>query len=256
MIQPKPVDPAIYSEQYFTAMCDGFNSFERRELLERFKKALRLAGLQKGQRVLDLGCGRGELVHACNDQSSIAVGSDYAPPALKLAQKLKGAKNRVVQANARKLPFKSNSFDIVFFLETYEHLHDWEIRETLSEVRRVLKEGGRLIVSTSPNAWLAKPLYGVAGLFGIKRGINERVHVNEQSRESLHGTLTRNGFDARVELEYQPEWFEAALGGKGFKSLARVFIGVTKSRPIKFLATHTPAGLFLCTHVWARAVKK
>jgi len=92
-------------------------------------------------KVLDLGCGDGRWIRKL---SSEKVGLDVDK------QELAKAKNAcsVVLACAQHLPFREKIFDLVTFLEVMEHL-DNPVK-ALSEVNHVLKERGRLILTT-PN---------------------------------------------------------------------------------------------------------
>ena len=62
---PDRVDPAVYTGDYYLTNCHGYEDFVLsggRKVGPRFVKALSLAGDLRGKRVLDVGCGRGELV--------------------------------------------------------------------------------------------------------------------------------------------------------------------------------------------------
>jgi hypothetical protein len=105
-------------------------------------------------------------------------------------------------------------FDIV------EHLHPWELHDSLLEVRRVLKDDGMLIIHTAPNVWYDRYAYPIVRLFRRLGGQggnypadpreflvahNQDVHVNEQSLFSLGRTLRRAGFEGRVWLDSPPQ---------------------------------------------------
>lgn len=51
-----------------------------------------------------------------------------------------------IKANARSLPFPDNHADVLCSIHMIEHVYEWEAADILSEFRRVLKEGGRLIL--------------------------------------------------------------------------------------------------------------
>ncbi len=103
----------------------------------------------EGKHVLEVGCGRG------GGASYIArylrpqrmVGVDIVAPAIRFAQKhFTAQKNlRFMVADAHQLPFEDNSFDAVVNIESAQHYKD--VDRFLSEVRRVLKPGGHLLIS-------------------------------------------------------------------------------------------------------------
>jgi ubiquinone/menaquinone biosynthesis C-methylase UbiE len=174
-----------------------------------------LANVAPGMMVLDVGCGRGEILRHCARLGADAYGFDYAPVALDLARKLvegeKGApgKTGVAQADAKHLPYPSQHFDRALMFDVVEHLYPWELDLCLAEVRRVLKPGGLFIVHTAPNVWYDRYAYPLVRAVRVLAGqgaqypknprllnvaANAEVHVNEQSQFSLAGVLRKAGF--------------------------------------------------------------
>ncbi len=96
--------------------------------------------------VLDLGTGNGWLARALERAGAQAVATDASLDALAVARQQDTG--RLTQASAEALPFPDSSFDAVATLEMLEHTED--PAAVLSECRRVLKPGGRLLVSV-PN---------------------------------------------------------------------------------------------------------
>ena len=213
-----------YDEDYFLTACEGYEEFaasEGRELSRRLEQAFDAAEVTAGMRVLDVGCGRGEILRQCLKLGAKAFGVDYSPVAVRMAAKLVGGDgdDRVGMADAKVLPFQSGSFDRVLMFDLVEHLHPWELRRALSEVRRVLRPGGRLIVHTAPNVWYDRYAYpvvrGVRTLMGegdkypedprAITPVNLDVHVNEQSAKSLRRVLRQADFEAQVWLDTPPQ---------------------------------------------------
>ena len=99
-----------------------------------------------GRRVLDAGCGSGQLFAALRDRGAIVSGFDASAGMLELARRRLGADADLRVADlADPLPFPDDSFDDVVASLVLHYLRDWG--PTLAELRRVLKSGGRLIVS-------------------------------------------------------------------------------------------------------------
>jgi len=78
----------VYTGDYYLTNCHGFEDFvlsHGRKVGPRFIKALSLAGELRGRRVLDVGCGRGELVIQSSLRGADAYGIDYAQAAVDIA---------------------------------------------------------------------------------------------------------------------------------------------------------------------------
>lgn len=97
--------------------------------------------------ILDIACGSGYGLNILIDPKRKLVGADISISALRYAKKKYGEnKTLLVRVNAEKLPFNRDSFDAVVSFETIEHLKYPEL--FLQEIKRVLKSGGMLIIST------------------------------------------------------------------------------------------------------------
>jgi SAM-dependent methyltransferase len=224
----QPVRPERYDEAYFLGSCEGYAEFvasEGAHLSRRLSQALEAAEVAPGMRVLDVGCGRGEILRCCARLGARAYGIDYAPVAVLMARKLATEEEEtqgtmgVYQANAKRLPFPAASFDRVLMFDLVEHLHPWELDRALAEVRRVLRPDGQLVIHTAPNIWYDRYAYPLVRLVRTLMGqgvnyprdpraivpANLDVHVNEQSKLSLWWVLRRAGFRARVWLDTPPQ---------------------------------------------------
>jgi SAM-dependent methyltransferase len=109
---------------------------------------LDLLGAWPGARVLDVGCGVGRLLLRLQEHGCHVIGADILRRDLLSAQRhLAGNRppSTVVQADGGRLPFVDSSFDFVACTETLEHAADAALM--LRELARVLRPGGRLVVS-------------------------------------------------------------------------------------------------------------
>ncbi|NPV68650.1 MAG: class I SAM-dependent methyltransferase [Anaerolineae bacterium] len=231
------VAPELYTEEYFRTACEGYDEFNRSEgeqLSRRLKAAFELAAIRPGMLVLDVGCGRGEILRHCAELGAHAYGIDYAPVAVDMSASVirrsasTSGRIGVSQANARHLPFPDATFDRVLMFDVVEHLYPWELQEALREVHRVLKADGRFIVHTAPNAWYDRYAYPVVRVVRTLMGqgsrypanpreflvgVNAHVHVNEQSLFSLRRVLQQANFDAHVWLDSPPQrWGRDPVG--------------------------------------------
>ncbi|HKD80607.1 MAG TPA: methyltransferase domain-containing protein [Candidatus Angelobacter sp.] len=132
------------------------------------EKTLDLAGLKRGESVLDVGCGTGTLAIAAKRHVGSAgkvYGIDASPEMIARARnKAKKATADVAFENAivEKLPFPDATFDVVLSTTMLHHLPDKARRQCLHEVRRVLKPAGRFLAVdfggpvNERRSWVAK----------------------------------------------------------------------------------------------------
>jgi len=254
----RPVAPEAYNTDYFLSECEGHEDYVRtlgRVLPRRLAAALAMAGDIQGLRVLDLGCGRGEVLRHALDLGARAVGLDFSLDALSLAREIIPPENApLVRADVRSLPLLDSSFDLVFALDLVEHLYPAELEQMLAEVHRVLVPGGRLIVHTMPNIWYYRYGYPLFRLFQRLRGIRlprdprerwnyvKHVHVNEQSLMTLSYSLRRAGFETHVRLH-------------NIQSFEHETSPLTR-RVFRFLATIYPFAWVFCNDLFAVAIKE
>ena len=108
------------------------------------RRALLLAEARPGERVLDLGCGAGRFVAALAEAGADPVGVELAEGALERARRnVPGADFRLMGDG---IPLEDSSIDLVWCSEVLEHVPD--TAGLLSEIRRVLRTGGRLLLTT------------------------------------------------------------------------------------------------------------
>ncbi len=104
-------------------------------------------GLDRAGSALDLGCGDGRLTVELGAEELTAA--DVSVVALERARgRLPGARLVELDPDAA-LPFDDGAFDLVLCAETIEHVRDVQL--LLSEVRRVLRPGGTLALTTPAN---------------------------------------------------------------------------------------------------------
>jgi SAM-dependent methyltransferase len=108
--------------------------------------AFLLPHLEPSMRLLDVGCGPGSITIDLASHVAEVVGVDAAPVAIEAARRSAGGRENVTFqiADTYQLPFPDDSFDVVCAHQVLQHLGDPV--GALSEMRRVLRAGGRVAV--------------------------------------------------------------------------------------------------------------
>ncbi len=160
-------------------------------LIQRLKEVS--SGLDRAPRVLDVGCGEGHFAGALARAGAKVLAIDVAAEPLRRAlDRHPDLDVRLVEPEAP-LPLEDSSFDMVWAGETIEHMADTS--HGLSELRRVLRSGGMLAISTPDHGpllrlWLAMN----AGAF--KARFDPRGdHLRFYTRGALAGLLADFGFE-------------------------------------------------------------
>ena len=148
------------------------------------------AELRPGDRVLDYGCGDGEFLELLDNASGVEIAEAAIEQVRAIAP----------EADVRRLeddgtiPFGHGEFDLVWCSEVLEHIPD--VGFALSELRRVLKPGGRLLLTVPYHgrfqaAWIA--------LTRFESHFDPLgQHVRFFTRRSLTEALEANGFEPTV----------------------------------------------------------
>jgi len=213
---PAPAVPAsAYTERYFREVAAGADDWteDATPIGGIYSYALtRLMRLPPGSLLVDVGCGRGELIALAAEQSVRAVGVDYAPAAIALAGSTLAARRldglaEVRQGDARGLPVGDGEADAVSMLDVVEHLLPDELALALAEARRVLKPDGQLVIHTFPNRliydltyrWQRRLIPGRAAHWPAdpRLQFEREMHVGEQTLRGLSRAVGAAGFHER-----------------------------------------------------------
>ena len=143
----RPADPAVAHD--YDGFAEAYSAETESSLLNAYYERpamLALAGDVAGRRILDAGCGSGPLFVALRDRGAVVTGFDKSAGMLELARRRLGAGADLRVADlGGPLPFPDGRFDDVVASLVLHYLEDWAA--PLAELRRVLKPGGRLLVS-------------------------------------------------------------------------------------------------------------
>ncbi len=85
----KGLNPKLYNQDYYTSDCSGFKEFSKssgKKLYPRYLEVTKHLKIKKGMKILDIGCGRGELSFWAASHGATVIGVDYSKAAIKLAK--------------------------------------------------------------------------------------------------------------------------------------------------------------------------
>jgi O-antigen biosynthesis protein len=163
--------------------------------------------------VLDAGCGIGSGTALLAMDAKEAVGVDSSPAAIEDAQREYGERATFRVGDIRCLPFEDGEFDVVACFEAIAHIAETDA--ALDELRRVLRPGGTLLIS-SPNRGAYPP--------------GNPLHLREVTSDELRTSLSSRF--ANVGMYGQRTCFASLLGVSDVPARdtlpTRIRAGVTK----------------------------
>ena len=145
-----------------------------------------------GKRLLDVGCGPGRLAHQLVEMGADVTGLDPDPEIVAAAARF-ATDARFVEGSAENLPFDTESFDGVVFLNSLHHVPQPGMAAALREAGRVLRRGGHLVV--------VEPL--LTGNFVPVLGI---VDDESEVRTAAQIALDSVGGDSGLSLQSRDEF--------------------------------------------------
>ena len=134
----------LYEDLYQLEDNHWWHIAKRRAVYKLIKKY----NTKKNPKILDIGCGTGKNMDELQKLGTV-YGLDRSSEALKFCRK-RGLK-LLTKGTAEKTNLETNSFDIITILDVLEHTDD---KQTLTEMRRILKKNGIIIITVPAFPWL------------------------------------------------------------------------------------------------------
>jgi SAM-dependent methyltransferase len=185
---------------WFNRLIDGLQ-------FRAVRRALGLANILPGARILDVGCGTGRWIRRYQELGFLATGVDATPAMLHLAREL-GTAPPLIAGEAHRLPFRDGAFDSVSDITVIQHIPVSLQPQAVAEMMRVIRPGGSLILMElirgegehifprNPQDWIEQAaLCGakLLGWFGQEYLLLDRLFV--RAAQTAAG---RNGIPASV----------------------------------------------------------
>lgn len=197
----RQVSSTIYTKEYYRRHSLGFEELKKyrgRDILDRL---LKLIKLKKESKILDVGCGQGDLAIYLAQQGAYVTGIDYSRDAIilanqNLAMQRKEVRNRTIfiLEDASKINFPKNYFDIVLAVDIFEHLYPEELEKVLKKVSGILRKDGEFLIHTEANKiylnfihkWFVYPMSSF--LIKINKMLTSKNYPNlpRDARNDLH----------------------------------------------------------------------
>jgi len=171
----------MYDEKYYQQY--SRLSARAREFRVNFTLNLAEVSKKKPLKVLDLGCGDGIYSEALMKLGHTVVSMDISKEALCLSKE-RGIMN-LIQGSASHLPYKPCTFDRVLFIDVFEHLK--KPTKALLEIRKTLRLGGLLILSTLYPSILGRHIYS-------QDPTHQKLYTVDEVLGLLHSTDFKNTY--------------------------------------------------------------
>jgi SAM-dependent methyltransferase len=171
---------------------DVYFSLQVGPALVRF---LEMAGVLSG-RMIDYGCGPGYLLNLLSNKNIDLHGADFSAEAVDIVNRQLAGKPRwhgvrlIRSMPSPELP--ESAFDLATCIETIEHLPDEPLNATLAQLRRIVKVGGYLLLTTPSNEDLEK---GMGYCPFCEAEFHAWQHVRRFTPQSLRTMLEARGWE-------------------------------------------------------------
>lgn len=170
------------------------NDFSDKQYLDNF-----LSLLNKGDKILDIGCGSGRASGYFDKMGFEAIGVDISENMINISKK-KYPHIKFIVGDMRNLGFEKNSFDGISFSWSLFHVNKKEVPEVLAGANSLLRVGGALFLvmqEGNGEVYINEPLMP-----------SEKIYFNLYTRQEVIDLLEKSGFEVLYEGKLAPDGVE------------------------------------------------
>lgn len=196
-----------YTREYYESSDYDYTSY-------RIGRIIGFARPAKNRRILDIGCGPGEIAARCAKMGADVFGIDVSKDALRLGGERcarEGVQVHLLEFDGERVPFRDCSFDSILLSDVVEHVGDETLDSLIKECERLLMHDGRLIIHTSPArniielARILKTIsFGRINLYSkLVDPSYEFLHIRYHTKFSLKTFLEKHSLHAIIWGEFR-----------------------------------------------------
>jgi len=163
----------------------------------RTKPFLDMLKPERGDNILDVGCGLGYFTDLLNSDGATCTGIDLDERCIAYCQE--NMKGKYMVADVTRLPFPDNHFNKVLCTEVLEHIKENGV--VLDEIVRVAKDRSTVVATTPCSSGVFKGLFKRIGHGSVDDNSREYHHHKGYTEDSLGKLLYKHGIEP-VETQY------------------------------------------------------
>ncbi|KPJ70723.1 hypothetical protein AMJ51_01165 [Microgenomates bacterium DG_75] len=192
----------FYDQDYFLKDCGGWETFLKsggKKLVKRFQVALEMVEIKKGMKILDIGCGRGEVVSYYHQKGAKVIGLDFSQAAIKIAKKTYPEVSFIHQNVFQYQP--ETKFSLIMMLDFIEHIPKRKFKGLLRKCHHWLEKKGQILIHTNEKKQEEAP--------GVPF---HSTHINLMTAQEVKNILNEHGFKIKKFI-LRPRESEESSGG-------------------------------------------
>lgn len=199
------------SKKYFDKKSANYDdTFDGKYCNLMYDSVMKKIKMQAFDSILDVGCGTGAILSMVTDEYRHvkAYGIDFSEKMIEKASEILGRKAQLTVGESDSLPWSDDFFDLVVCNSSFHHYP--EPVKTLTEMRRVLRPSGRVIIA---DPWWTDTIRFLINLY-LKSPFNFGGDVRIYGEQEMVGFLAGCGF-VNVEYEIVDQKFCIAAASAG-----------------------------------------